>query len=246
MTAIISCPACKKKFKGKPELVGKKIRCPKCEHVFVVQALESPEAAPADAVKAATSAPASAAPAAPPLPGRSNPFDDEDDGKAYGVTVQDLRARCPVCANPMESEEAIVCLFCGYNTQTRQSARTIKAIEKTFKDYFLHLLPGIISVTVILLQTIFCLWLCLIYPFQTLENSLLALFFDSFTLRYIGYITPLFDHESVRMWVVIASLFDMWALGYVAYWRLIINPFPPEKIKQNKKQDKKEKSKDQK
>ena len=37
----ITCPRCQKKFKGKPELYGKRIRCPGCHKPFVVP---SPEA----------------------------------------------------------------------------------------------------------------------------------------------------------------------------------------------------------
>jgi len=33
---VITCPDCKKRFKGKPELVGKKIKCPGCSKAFVV------------------------------------------------------------------------------------------------------------------------------------------------------------------------------------------------------------------
>ena len=33
---IITCPECRKKFKGKPGLEGKKIKCPLCTKPFVV------------------------------------------------------------------------------------------------------------------------------------------------------------------------------------------------------------------
>src|SRR5689334_11651000 len=38
-TSIITCPKCTKKFKGREELIGRKVRCPSCGHGFIVQDL---------------------------------------------------------------------------------------------------------------------------------------------------------------------------------------------------------------
>ena len=46
-------------------------------------------------------------------------IDDEEDANPYGVTALDTAPRCPDCANEMESEDAIICLHCGYNSRTR-------------------------------------------------------------------------------------------------------------------------------
>jgi hypothetical protein len=36
------------------------------------------------------------------------------------------------------------------------------------------------------------------------------------------------DHESMRMWTVILTMFDIWPIGYYAYRRLVVNPMPAE------------------
>ena len=46
----------------------------------------------------------------------------------------------------MEDAEAIICLTCGYNTQTRTQGRTEKTIANTGGDYVLWLLPGVVDV----------------------------------------------------------------------------------------------------
>src|SRR5262249_12001216 len=64
---------------------------------------------------------AKAAAETPKAPPAKKPHqDDEDEGihaNPYGVTTLDLTPRCPHCANEMVSEEAIICVYCGYNTQ---------------------------------------------------------------------------------------------------------------------------------
>ena len=37
-TVTVTCPECKKQLKAPPEIVGKKIRCKGCEHIFVAKA----------------------------------------------------------------------------------------------------------------------------------------------------------------------------------------------------------------
>ena len=48
---IITCPECRKKFKGKGNLEGKKIKCPQCAKAFVV-----PGAKKVDAIQLAAGA----------------------------------------------------------------------------------------------------------------------------------------------------------------------------------------------
>src|SRR5207249_1834496 len=110
------------------EIEGKKVRCKSCGAVFVAKA--GPPIKPAPA-KAAATKPAKppAKPATPPKPEPAKETlrfkeDEDDDGKAYGVTHEELGARCPECANAMESETAKICLHCGYNTITRQRKTT--------------------------------------------------------------------------------------------------------------------------
>src|SRR6516225_3042956 len=132
---IITCPECNKKFKGKEDLHGKKIRCPFCKEPFVVaDAEEDDEHAtipPRGSGKGAAKKADGKAPAALPA-GRESDDEFDQASNPYGVTKLDLAPRCPNCANEMESEEAVVCLFCGYNTLTRTWGKTKKVFALTF------------------------------------------------------------------------------------------------------------------
>ena len=44
--------------------------------------------------------------------------------------------RCPHCTKELEPG-AIICLWCGYNTQTRVLGQTTKTVEKTGGEHFL-------------------------------------------------------------------------------------------------------------
>src|ERR1700687_5495580 len=93
---VITCPECRKKFKGKGNLEGKKIKCPACAKIFVVAgektAEQVPPAAGGDDAALSAMAPLSAS---KPLG-----FADEEDNdpNPYGVTELDIAPRCPNCA----------------------------------------------------------------------------------------------------------------------------------------------------
>src|SRR5437763_110466 len=78
-------------------------------------------------------APARSTAKAPPPRPKSG--DEEDDPNPYDVTDLDLTPRCPHCAGEMESRDAVVCLHCGYNVQTREKAQTVKTIKNTFAEW---------------------------------------------------------------------------------------------------------------
>ncbi len=217
----IVCPSCQKKFKGRPELRGKKVRCPGCSHAFVVNG------APASSADGAKKAPAAAAakgkPAGQPRPvavkAAKPPTDDEDEysGQAnpYGVTELDLAPRCPHCANELESEDAIICLYCGYNTETRQIGHTTTVIATTGGEHFKWLLPGLTSGLGVIFLGIFCLFFSVMLPTILSPKSWLTFL----------------DHESMRMWMALICLGGMWGMGIFAYKRLIMEPKPMEKKK---------------
>jgi Zn finger protein HypA/HybF involved in hydrogenase expression len=254
--ATITCPKCKKTFKGRLELEGKRVRCPRCDNAFRVRMDDTLKVdrggAVEEAIKPAAPTKDRPAPSTPPVPSTSpapastplppippwddaplpmeppppgaaaaataappppKPVVDEDDefsadANPYGVTTLDLRARCPNCANPMESEDAVVCLFCGYNTQTRTLGSTKKTVETTHADVFAWLMPGFICLGSIVLIVLFCLFYCVMLP---------DLVGDAFYVR-----------ESVRWWIVVICLGGMWPLGRYAMNRLVLDPVPPE------------------
>jgi hypothetical protein len=220
VTFVIACPECKKKFKGRPELQGKKIKCPACSHPFTVQTISSDGTAPAAEAAPRTQPAAEAikpAPVATPAvkPKGAASWEEEDnDANPYGVTSLDLAPRCPFCANELESADAIICLFCGYNTQTRQIGGTKKTVETYSSEQFMWLLPGLLCVAGMLVLVLLYLFFCFGFPGMVRETWM-----------------AIFDHESMRLWASLICLGGMWAAGLFAYKRLIVEPTPPEKVK---------------
>jgi DNA-directed RNA polymerase subunit RPC12/RpoP len=204
---VITCPECRKKFRGKGNLEGKKIKCPFCAKPFVVPAGKKAEAAGL--------APA-ALPAAPPPPAVTFADDDEDNPNPYGVTELDLAPRCPHCAREMEDEKAFICLHCGYNTLTREVGQTEKLMSHTGQERFMHLLPGIASALVAFGFICGMTYFSVVLPEDVAKSS-----------RSVR----LLDHESLRMWFTIIALGLIWGCGTFAYKRLIVEPTPPKKKK---------------
>lgn len=213
---VIKCPKCEKKFKGKPPREGKKIRCPHCE-----RAISADDFVPVPAKTKAAPPPPPVEKAKPPEPPKPEApaalwKDDEDEGpNKYDVTATDIQARCPNCANPLRSERDVICTYCGYNTQTRVLGKTEKLIAHTPGEVFMHLLPGLSCVAFIVSETIFMLHYCLVMPFTLDPESWMVMI----------------DHESMRIWTVIFSLFNIWPAGMFAFHRLVLHPTPPKKVK---------------
>ena len=211
-STVITCPECKKKFKGKLDLEGKKIRCPFCEKAFVVKldaAAKAKAAAAKEEKDKAEKEKAAVQAAEAPKP---NLLDDDDEGSnPYAAAEQDLTPRCPNCANPLESKDAVICLYCGYNTLTREVGRTERLMGHTFGQHFVWLLPGMLCMLGIFVIIIGLLYHCLVLP---------GTFDPDSALRFL-------DHESMRLWPILMSLSVLWSLGMFAYSRLILHPKPP-------------------
>ena len=204
----------RKKLTVAAAAVGKKIRCKACEHVFVVKAPAGKPPAAKPAAKAADPKKKT-----PPKPKPAD--DDEEDSKPYGVTSVDTVPRCPECANELESEDAVICLTCGYNTRTRVRAETKAVEDVTGLMVFLWLLPGILCVLLVL--------------------TLLT--FDIFyTLKVYEYVEDAWYEFISYRWFVI---WFVWAPTVVvmvgattfAVRRLILHPRPPERIKKKAKKE---------
>src|SRR5262249_620364 len=109
----------------------KKIRCKACGHTFTAKKLgsEDEDAAVKGKTKGA---------------GSKSPHPDfEADNNPYAVVDMGMTYRCPHCAAEMESEDARICLHCGYDTQASERHETKMTYETTGMDYFIWLLPGI-------------------------------------------------------------------------------------------------------
>lgn len=174
-TAVITCPECTKRFKGKASLVGKKIKCPFCKEAFVV---------PKDAASTAPEKPKEE-------PKKRITFDDEDDPGAYGVTALDLSARCPNCANPMADEKAFICLFCGYNTLTRTWGKTEKLIGHTTDDYVKHQMAAYICAGLSILFAWIMVFFCVTFPYL-IDHTSWVDYFDAESIRLWWMIMMLF------------------------------------------------------
>jgi len=220
----IACPECEKKLAVAAATVGKKIRCKGCEHVFVVKAPaaakgggKAPAAKPA--AKAVDVKKKAAPEAKTPKP--KPPDDDEEDSKPYGITSVDTTPRCPECANELESEDAVLCLTCGYNTRTRVRVETKAVEDVTGMMVFLWLLPGILCV----LLTLTLLTFDIFYTIKIFE------YVEGAGYEFISY--PWFV-----IWFVWApTVFLMVGATTFAVRRLILHPRPPERIKKKAKQE---------
>jgi hypothetical protein len=204
-TVVVSCPECGKQTKAPAEFLGKKVRCKACGTAFTA-------AAPRAAARPPAAAPAAHRPPPPPEeePPRRDDEDDNDPGP-YKVGGADMTPRCPECANEMESEDAVVCLHCGYNTQTRERVTTRKVADVTPGDRILWLLPAILCV----IGIIFLLTFDIIYC---------ARMSDWARDQWYEFLAS----GPAKLWLVIISLFATFFAGKFAVKRLIFHPNPPE------------------
>lgn len=149
--------------------------------------------------------------------GKSNEPQPGEGVDPYGLTEISLAARCPNCAAEMESEESVICLKCGYNTQTRQLGKLIKAIDHTPAEKFKWLLPGIICATVATILVLFIAFLWL------LAERLYAKDQDS-TILWLCAALP------TQIWGSVIAAAGAFVTGKFAFERLVQDPRPPEKI----------------
>jgi DNA-directed RNA polymerase subunit RPC12/RpoP len=214
-TLDIACSECKKQMKVPAELAGRTIRCKACGHAFVVKAAKAGKAAAAKGSAAKAAAPKGSPPKddAPKPPAKKVYSESEADPNPYVVTDLDLTPRCPYCTHEME-EGDILCLNCGYNTQTRLRASTTKTIEHTPLDWFLWLTPPILCIFLIFALIGFDLFICL-----GLKSAVQDQWY-----WFVAY-------GGCQLWIVIITLFVMFFAARFTIKRLIFHTRPPEKIK---------------
>jgi hypothetical protein len=132
----------------------------------------------------------------------------------YGMTEVSLLPRCPHCAHEMPSEEAVICLNCGYNTQTRKHVGTKHTYEITPAEVAAWRMPGILCAIVALLGMIFIgfLWLAITRVIGDDNDSSFAF------MGRIGF----------KIYGSLIVGFIVYFTASIAYNRLILNPRPPE------------------
>lgn len=213
-TILIACPECEKTIKAPANVLGKKVRCKSCQATFVAKQSKGKE--PSGNPSQPSSGKAAKKPSSKPTtkkPARMALDDDDDDPNPYGMIDMSFVPRCPECANEME-EGAIICLTCGYNTQTRERYKFRKVHYLTFGQHFKWLLPGIACVLAVMAVIGFNTWYLL-----KIDD-------------YIGEEDPwylyMWRSGGIKLWVVLPSLFAIWFAGKFAVKRLILHPKPPE------------------
>ena len=117
MPITVSCQ-CGAKFAAKDELAGKAVKCPKCSQPLRIPSAETPAVPAAKPTPSAPKkAPASAPTPAPSDPGIGSILDE------FGIQGSATGIRCPSCQADMQPG-AILCVACGYNTQTNKKLST--------------------------------------------------------------------------------------------------------------------------
>lgn len=225
-TLILSCPHCHKQMRASQEILDRKVRCKGCGEVFTARR-NTPPARPTPPPTQAKSAP-------PPTSKAQQEKDEWNDRSPYAVTDLDLTPRCPHCAHEMESRQAIICINCGYNTQTREHGKTLKVIQTTLGEWVLWLAPGILCALLLLPLSYVHVYLWLART--NIQTSLPVLEYTPTAEITIGQK----DDEAkkqvdamlpARIWGSVAAAAAMYGCGWFAVRRLILNPHPPLKIK---------------
>ena len=207
--SIVACPECKKKFKPKSDVSGKKIQCPFCREPFVVPAAKeksSGKSASAGAKETAAGKQAAATAAA------SAPANDDYDESPdpYGVKTIKIVPRCPNCTAKM-GEHDIICLKCGYNTVTRVWGKTEKTLGITPGQHFVYLLPALGSTLFAFVSVIGLLIYYVMVPSWVADT-------------WMEFV----DSEAIRMWTTVMFLFLLWMAGVFGYQYFIVKPKPDE------------------
>ena len=248
---VIACPGCGKQVKVGEEHVGKKIRCKGCSHVFPIVAptIEPPKSEPPkekeeesygllamedDAPKPQEKGKGKGK-GPPPTPGAptKKPYDDDEEPegapKNYGLTdTGEALPRCPFCAKEMPSEEAIICLSCGYNTRTRTRPEVKKLVEHTQGEIIMWLAPGVACIIVMLLMLLWDLFL-----FLNIESWLTGSFLEEEEGKYYGNVGPgFFKVFNTLLCVALAVPLVRFSIK-----RLIYDTRPPEKQSNETKED---------
>lgn len=213
-TISVTCPDCDKAMNVPAAAEGKKIRCKGCGATFPVKSSKPSGKAPAGKDKAKAQLPAKAAGKAP-ASYKKVADDDDENPNPYTITKTELGNRCPHCAKEME-EGDIICLNCGYNTQTRVRIDVQRTYVNTPGQQFLWLLPGILCIVGILALIGFDIWF---------------LFGLRDTWKSWDEDMPKSFSGGVRTFVTIGCVFTMYLLGRFAVKRLIFNPVRPESVR---------------
>jgi hypothetical protein len=134
--------------------------------------------------------------------------------KGYGVTETGLAPRCPHCAKEMPSADTVVCMNCGYNTQTRTHVGTKRTYDITSQDIFMWRLPGLICAGTAALFLLFIgfTWIAL-HPLAVKHEEAWWAWMDGLWFK---------------IWGSVFAAFIVFFTAQFAFSRLVQHPVPPE------------------
>lgn len=105
---------CGKSFAAKAEWAGKKVKCPACA---------KPVRIPGGKAKL----PAKKTPPPPPVPASNVSIGGLFDEVGFNTEDGSAHRKCPECRAPM-SDEAVICIDCGYNENTGKKLETYRPV----------------------------------------------------------------------------------------------------------------------
>ena len=230
-TINTDCPTCGKSFNVPVQYAGKTIRCKECDNTFKVPAAKPPRAAkvakPAKPVDEEADLIPFKEEESPPKPKASRYDDDEDEenDNPYGlITAGEDIPRCPFCAAELDPPDTKVCLSCGYDMLQRRRRETLAVYEITPMNYFVHWLPAIACIFVIIVVVAVDV-LAFMNMRDWLTGSLMDMEEkDELTDKQKFYLPP----YCFNLWVGIFSAFIIFMCARFAIRRLILNWKPAE------------------
>jgi hypothetical protein len=200
-------------MKANADLVGKKVRCKQCQNVF-----------PVVAPKAAAGKPG-AGPTDAPAGGKTGHADDFIDRNPYTMLEENLAARCPHCAQPLDPPDSVICLHCGYHMRKRERVESKQTYERTFGDYLMWHLPTIGCFFGIVALIGFD-----VFVGFSAEVWLTGSWLDNGDGDFI--VKP----SICTVWSVVITMFPIWKMAKLIFKRIFYNFTPPERVKIEKEE----------
>jgi hypothetical protein len=228
----LPCPNCEESLKIPPAVFGKKIKCKHCGHAFVVQDPNAKppakSAKPAKPPKPDVKPPqASPPPPAPPAEPKKPNWDDDDDNMKVELIQEEDIPRCPDCAKELDPPDAIICIHCGFNNRTRARAETKKVWAPDAMDWFMHLLPGIIALSIVIGLIVFNT-ISILSMRDWLTDTFLEMDAADAAGRKRFYVPP----GAFIFFLLVISIPVFVPSVQFAFKRLVINYRPAERVKQ--------------
>jgi hypothetical protein len=222
---LITCAACGKQMKVPEHVAGKKIRCTGCRGVVPVPT-GGGKAVDTRVTTAQIQKKIAAAKA-----------EEEIARDPYGVIDESLKARCPFCAYELESDDARICLHCGYDMVKRGRVASKQVYERTTADFVMWHLPTAACILGVLAMIGGLLYYHYWLPDIVLGADDAKKLGDDrwgyFDIDDAPFSARMF-HWGIEVWLIVIFIFVSYKLLRFAFSRLFFHFLPEEKIKHTK------------